>query len=53
MEMLSPIRILDVSYSISVLCCFFFSYSDLEKNNITRITKMDFSGLKNLRVLWV
>lgn len=25
--------------------------SDLEKNNITRIAKTDFSGLKNLRVL--
>ncbi|KAI1234024.1 hypothetical protein IHE44_0003734 [Lamprotornis superbus] len=24
---------------------------DLEKNNITRITKTDFTGLKNLRVL--
>ncbi|KAK4813829.1 hypothetical protein QYF61_001833 [Mycteria americana] len=27
------------------------STSDLEKNNITRITKTDFTGLKNLRVL--
>lgn len=25
--------------------------SDLDRNNITRITKMDFTGLKNLRVL--
>ncbi|KAL6031955.1 hypothetical protein STEG23_004459, partial [Scotinomys teguina] len=24
---------------------------DLDRNNITRITKMDFAGLKNLRVL--
>ncbi|XP_031425674.1 slit homolog 2 protein-like [Clupea harengus] len=24
---------------------------DLDRNNITRITKVDFSGLKNLRVL--
>ncbi|ELW66245.1 Slit like protein 3 protein [Tupaia chinensis] len=27
------------------------SLSDLDRNNITRITKMDFAGLKNLRVL--
>lgn len=26
---------------------------DLNRNNITRITKVDFSGIKNLRILWV
>ncbi|KAJ8798041.1 hypothetical protein J1605_016924 [Eschrichtius robustus] len=26
-------------------------FSDLDRNNITRITKTDFAGLKNLRVL--
>nr|KAF6448867.1 slit guidance ligand 3 [Rousettus aegyptiacus] len=25
--------------------------NDLDRNNITRISKMDFAGLKNLRVL--
>lgn len=30
---------------------FFLHYSDLDRNNITRITKTDFAGLKNLRVL--
>ncbi|KAJ7409804.1 hypothetical protein WISP_112397 [Willisornis vidua] len=34
----------DCSGSVSALL-------DLEKNNITRITKTDFTGLKNLRVL--
>uniref|UniRef100_A0A8C2FDZ9 Slit homolog 3 (Drosophila) n=1 Tax=Cyprinus carpio TaxID=7962 RepID=A0A8C2FDZ9_CYPCA len=35
----------------TVLSPFFFLSRDLDRNNITRITKVDFSGLKNLRVL--